>query len=139
MKRLNPANTLLLTLLGLTTLALSILGAEQTGKPSPGGAPQKDGSRKAEAFSGQIMDSKCSTTGSHEANMKRQAAKDARECTQLCAKDGSFVLYDPHTKSVYQLADQVKPAPYAGQTVKISGRYEVWSQTIEIESIEAAP
>ena len=129
----------LLTLLGLPTLALSIVAAGQTGGPSPGRAPQKDGNRKAGTFSGQIMDSKCATTGSHEANMKRLAAKDARECTQLCAKDGSFILYDPKSKTVYQLADQVKPAPFAGQSVKISGQYDDWSQTIEIESIEAGP
>ncbi len=84
------------------------------------------------------MDSKCATTGSHDANMKKLAARDARECTQKCAKDGSLILYDSHTKTVYQLGDQEKPAPFAGQTVKISGQYDEWSQTIEIESIEAS-
>jgi len=139
MKKLQPGTAFLLTLRGLSTLALSIVAAAQTGAPPPGRAPQQNGTRKAGTFSGQIMDSKCATTGSHEANMKRLAAKDARECTQQCAKDGSFILYDPHTKTVYQLADQVKPAPFAGQTVKISGQYDDWSQTIEIESIAAAP
>ena len=91
------------------------------------------------SFVGQIMDSKCATTGSHESNMKRLDAKDARDCTLKCAKDGSFVLYDPDTKTVYQLNDQDKPVPYAGKRVKISGQYDGWSETIEIESIEPAP
>ena len=136
MRRLNPGTVFLLKFLGLSTLALSIVAAAQSGGPSPGRAPQHNGTRKAGTFSGQIMDSKCATNASHEANMKRLGAKDARECTQQCAKDGSFILYDPH---VYQLADQVKPTPFAGQTVKVTGLYDDWSQTIEIESIEAVP
>jgi len=91
------------------------------------------------SFAGQIMDSTCATTGSHEANMKKLDAKDARDCTLKCAKNGSFVLYDPGTKTVYQLNNQEKPVRYAGERVKISGQYDDWSQTIEIESIEPAP
>jgi hypothetical protein len=89
-------------------------------------------------FSGQIMDSKCATVGSHEAMIKKLGAKDARDCTLRCAKDGSFVLYDSDSKTVYQLNDQEKPVRFAGQKVKISGAYDKWSQTIEIESIELA-
>ena len=91
------------------------------------------------SFVGQVMDSKCATTGSHEPTMKRLEAKDTRECTLKCAKDGSFVLYDPETKTVYQLNDQEKPSRFAGEKVKVSGQYDQWSQTIEIESIELAP
>ena len=85
------------------------------------------------------MDSKCATTGSHESNMKKLDAKDARDCTMKCAKNGSFVLYDTGTKTVYQLSNQEKPVPFAGERVRISGRYDDWSQTIDIESIELAP
>ncbi|HTC61956.1 MAG TPA: DUF5818 domain-containing protein [Candidatus Saccharimonadales bacterium] len=95
-------------------------------------------SRPPATFVGQIMDSKCATVGSHEPMMKKLGAKDARDCTLRCAKDGSFVLYDPDTKTVYQLNDQEKPVRYAGQKVKISGTYDKWSQTIEVESINAA-
>jgi hypothetical protein len=97
------------------------------------------GSQRIASFVGQIMDSKCARTGSHETNMKKLGAKDARECTMKCAKDGSFVLYDSASKTVYQLNDQEKPVPFAGQRVRISGQYDDWSQTIEIESIEQAP
>ena len=93
----------------------------------------------AASFVGQIMDSKCATTGSHDANMKKLSAKDARDCTLKCAKDASFVLYDPDTKNVYQLNDQEKPVRFAGSKVKVSGMYDSWSQTIEVESIDPAP
>jgi hypothetical protein len=96
------------------------------------------GAPKIASFVGEIMDSKCATSGTHEPTMKKVDAKDARECTLKCARDASFVLYDPGTKTVYQLNDQEKPAPFAGQKVKISGMYDSWSQTIEIESIEVA-
>ena len=72
-------------------------------------------------------------------DMKKLDAKDARDCTLKCGKNGSFVLYDPGTKTVYQLNNQEKPVRYAGERVKISGQYDDWSQTIEIESIEPAP
>ncbi|HLJ15626.1 MAG TPA: hypothetical protein VKV15_14090 [Bryobacteraceae bacterium] len=98
----------------------------------------QSGSPKMASFVGEIMDSKCATTGSHEANMRKLEAKDARECTLKCAKDASFVLYDSSTKTVYQLNNQEKPVPFAGQKVRISGIYDSWSQTIEIESIELA-
>lgn len=82
------------------------------------------------------MDSKCATTGSHAPIMKQIGAKDARDCTLKCAKDGSFVLFDSDTDTVYQLNDQQKPMRFAGQKVRISGPYDENSQTIEIEEIE---
>ena len=89
------------------------------------------------SFVGVIMDSKCARVGSHDAIMKKIGAKDVRECTLKCAQDGSFVLYDAETKKVYQLGDQQKPISFAGQRVKITGPYDEWSQTIEVDSIEA--
>ncbi len=99
----------------------------------------QNSSQRMASFVGHIMDSKCATTGSHESTMKKLGAKDARECTLKCAEDGSLVLYDSETKTVYQLNDQKRPVRFAGERVKISGLYDEWSQTIEIESIEPAP
>ena len=99
----------------------------------------QSGSQRIAGFVGYIMDSKCATTGSHEPTMKKLGARDARECTLKCANDGSFVLYDSITKTVYQLNDQDKPVRFAGGKVKISGLYDERSPTIEIESIETAP
>jgi hypothetical protein len=93
--------------------------------------------RPTTTFTGQIMDSKCGTVGSHDPTMKNLGAKDAHECTLRCAKDGSFVLYSAENKMVYQLNDQEKPVRFAGQNVRISGSYEKASQTIVIVSIDA--
>ena len=86
---------------------------------------------------GVIMDSKCAVTGSHHPIMKQVGAKDARDCTLKCARDGSFELYDPDTMDVYQLDDQQKPQAFAGVKVRVSGVYEEKSQTIEVDTIEA--
>jgi hypothetical protein len=48
------------------------------------------------------------------------------------------VLIDPETKTVYQLDNQQKPEPFAGQRVRISGTYDEPSKTMHIESIESA-
>ena len=102
-------------------------------------AGSQSGPQRIASFVGQIMDSKCATTGSHESNIKKLDAKNARDCTLKCARNGSFVLYVSGAQSVYQLDNQEKPAPFAGERVKISGQYDDWTQTIEIESIGIAP
>lgn len=47
-----------------------------------------------------------------------------------------FVLQDPTTKVSYQLDDQSKARPYLGKQVKITGKLEMNSNTIHIDSIE---
>jgi hypothetical protein len=87
---------------------------------------------------GQIMDSRCAIDGSHHKMMSQNRAKDVSDCTLECAKKaGSFVLYDPDTKTVYQLDDQEKPEKFAGQRVLVSGTYDQSSKTIHVQSVEA--
>ena len=70
---------------------------------------------------GEITDSRCAIDGSHEKTMRQNGLKNAKDCTLECAKaGGSFVLIDPETKTVYQLDDQQKPEPFAGQRVRVS-------------------
>jgi hypothetical protein len=88
---------------------------------------------------GEIMDSRCAIDGSHEKMMRQNGLKNAKDCTLECAKSGgSFVLFDPATKTVYQLDDQQRPEPFAGQRVRISGTYDEPSKTMHIESIQSA-
>jgi hypothetical protein len=71
---------------------------------------------------GEIMDSRCAIEGSHEKMMRQNGLKNAKDCTLKCAKKGwSFVLIDPEAKTVYQLDDQQRPEPFAGQRVRVSG------------------
>jgi hypothetical protein len=88
---------------------------------------------------GEIMDSRCAIDGSHEKMMRQNGLKNAKDCTLECAKTGgSFVLIDPETKTVYQLDDQQRPEPFAGQRVRVSGTYDESSKTMHIELIESA-
>lgn len=113
----------------LVTTCLSISLGTKENRPLP-----------IKSLVGVIMDSKCAITGSHDPIMERVGAKDARDCTLKCARNGSFELFDPDTKAVYQLDDQQRPKRFAGRKVKISGPYEDNSQTfVEIDAIEPVP
>ena len=101
------------------------------------------GAQKERTFTGEIMDSVCARDGSHAAMEKAHGLpadkSGARACTLACAKEGgSFVLYDPATKTVYQLSDQAKAEQFAGDKVKVSGDYEEDSQTISVIKIQPA-
>jgi hypothetical protein len=124
-------NVMLLTEI---TLAAAIFPAASTSRLSQAPATQRSLN-----LVGEIMDSKCAIDGSHDKMMRQNGTKSARDCTLQCAKSGrSFVLIDPETKTVYQLDDQQKPEPFAGQRVRVSGTYDEPSKTMHIESIESA-
>ena len=85
---------------------ITFLGTAQrlssTAADSQGASPQRSLN-----LVGEIMDSRCAVAGSHDKIMRQNGTKTARDCTLQCAKSGeSFVLYDPETKTVYQLDDQ---------------------------------
>lgn len=99
---------------------------------------------QAKTFTGDIMDSGCAKNGSH-AQMEKMhkmppssalTGNEAKMCTDACVKMGSqYVLYNPATKTVYQLDDQTKPADFAGQRVRVTGTYDPGTHTIHVESI----
>jgi hypothetical protein len=90
-------------------------------------------------FSGQIMDSQCAKTGSHEEMMRKHAIKTEKACTLGCVKNGGkFVLYDPDSKTTYQLDDQKKPVQFAGDKVKVIGKYDDSTKTIHVTDIQSA-
>ena len=51
---------------------------------------------------------------------------------------GKFVLYDPDTKTTYQLDDQKKPEQFAGEKVKVTGKYDSATKTIHVTDIKSA-
>ena len=94
---------------------------------------------KSGTFSGEIMDKQCAQMGSHENMMKTEGAKDAKECTLACVKNGgSFVLMDPQTKKVYPLDDEKKVREYAGERVQITGSYDESADVLHIKTITRA-
>jgi hypothetical protein len=91
-------------------------------------------------FIGEIMDSQCAAMGSHDQRMTSIHAKDAKDCTLQCVKNGAtFVLFDPMTKMVYQLDNQKKPKSFAGAKVMISGTLDADNKTIHVKGIDPAP
>jgi uncharacterized protein YdeI (BOF family) len=89
-------------------------------------------------YTGEIMDSACARTGSHESMMKTHPnMKTAKDCTLGCVKGGSqYVLYDSASKIVYQLDDQNNPERFAGQKVTVTGNLDAASNTIRVSNIK---
>lgn len=111
-------------------ITLAVVAAFALALLSPGFA-------SAATFTGEIMDSGCAQMGSHAKMMKAHSTiKSAKECTLGCVKAGAkFVLYNPATKTVYQLDDQTKPEAFAGEKVRVTGTYDKATKTIHVEKI----
>ena len=100
---------------------------------APGFAGAKD-----MTFSGEIMDSACAKGGGHESMFKKMGTNDPKECTLACVKGGSkFVLFKAD-KTFYQLDDQKKLEPFAGQKVEVMGTLDKATKTIHVADIKAA-
>ena len=93
---------------------------------------------KDTTFSGEIMDSACAKGGGHESMFKKMGTNDPKACTLACVKGGSkFVLFNAD-KTFYQLDDQKKPEPFAGQKVEVTGTLDKATKTIHVAAIKAA-
>jgi hypothetical protein len=99
------------------------------------GASPAPASKKT--FHGEIMDTQCAKMGSHDVMMKKEGARDTSECARDCFKmGGKYVLYDAVKKSTYQLDDQKKLEPFAGQKVDVTGTYDSSANLIRVLEIE---
>ena len=91
-------------------------------------------------FTGEIMDSRCATVGTHD-RLGYQLTKthNPKDCTLACVKMGSeFVLYDAVRKIAYALDNQKKPEQFAGKRVRVKGRYDAATNTIHVTDIQLA-
>jgi Protein of unknown function (DUF5818) len=135
---------LALTLAG--ALVLLTVGCSQqpsnTNSQSGGAMQQSQAAAPAangNTFSGEIMDSMCAGMGGHEQMLQGGKVKNAKECTLECVKMGAtFVLYDPATKTTYELDDQKTPAQFAGEKVNVTGTLDASTHTIHVEKMTAA-
>jgi hypothetical protein len=92
---------------------------------------------QAKDFAGEIMDSSCAKMGSHAQMEKEHGMADAKACTQGCVKNGAkYVLF--MNGKAYDLDDQTKPADFAGQKVKVSGKLDSKTKTIHVDNIAGA-
>jgi len=98
-------------------------------------------SAKNATFTGEIMDSQCAKTSRLHPMMNKAGNRvTAKQCTLKCVKElGSvYVLYDPDTKMVYQLDDQAKFDPFAGEKVKVTGELDEATHTIHVKDVKSA-
>jgi hypothetical protein len=95
------------------------------------------GLSQVRSFAGEIMDSQCANMRSHDRMMQGMEAKDAKECTQKCVQQlgGKYALFDPATKTAYQLDNQEKAAAFAGRKVSVKGMLDASGKTIHVESV----
>ncbi|MGA3089216.1 MAG: hypothetical protein ABSD75_11425 [Terriglobales bacterium] len=93
----------------------------------------------ASTFTGEIMDSLCAKTGSHDQMMQdmKSMGRDKGSCSVQCIRLGAkYVLYDSAKRAIYQLDDQEKAAEFAGQKVHVSGTLQ--KMKIKVAEIERA-
>jgi hypothetical protein len=83
------------------------------------------------------MDSFCAEDGHHIGVVNGNLNTSKQGCTVTCVKLGGakFVLYNPNSKRVYKLDDQLQPEPYAGQKVIVTGTYDQETATIRVGKI----
>ena len=76
----------------------------------------------------------------NEAQMPASGDTTTREAKtfsgRIVKENGDLVLKDPVTKVSYKLNDPSKAKQYMGKQVKVSGKLEMNSNTILVESIE---
>jgi hypothetical protein len=89
-------------------------------------------------FSGEIMDGACAKGGGHESMFKKMGTNDPKVCTEACIKGGSKYVLFKADKTFYQLDDQKKPEPFAGQKVEVKGTLNKATKTIHVTDIKAA-
>jgi hypothetical protein len=100
-------------------------------------AAQSD-SNNISTFTGEIMDSLCAKTGSHDQMMHdmKSMGPDKSSCSARCIRLGAkYVLYDSSTQAIYQLDDQDKAAEFAGHKVRVSGTLQ--KMKIKVTDISA--
>ena len=95
-------------------------------------------------FHGEISDTQCamkvhSLSRSHDEMIKKQSlGKDAASCARECVRrGGEWVLRVGD--DVYRLKNQAGAAPFAGQTVTITGTLDKKTKTIDNFMIDAPP
>ncbi|MBZ5681996.1 MAG: hypothetical protein LAO24_18000 [Acidobacteriia bacterium] len=67
---------------------------------------------------------------------KEAQSQDAQAFTgRIVKENGKVVLKDPVTKNSYQIDDTAKVKPYMGKEVKVTGKLDMSSNTIHVESV----
>ena len=116
----------------VTVLAVSLT---QSGQAQSSG--QESAARTAQSAAEQ---SPPQQQGSNEAQMPASGDVTTHEANaftgQVVRQDGEIVLMDAVSKVTYKFDDPAKAKKYVGQHVKVTGKLDMNSNTILVESIE---
>ena len=87
-----------------------------------------------QTFIGTVTDTECANANHSQ---MRMGSTDA-ECTTACffAHGAMYVLYDGN--EVYALSDQQAPEEFAGRKVRVTGKLDAETKTIQMDSTVAA-
>lgn len=91
---------------------------------------------EARTFTGEVMDSICSPSGSHATTMAKTPVmgNDATTCTKKCVSMGAkYMLYDHASQTAYSVDNPNKLAPFAGHKVRVSGTLA--GSTIDVANV----
>ena len=90
-----------------------------------------------QTYKGEIIDSQCAALGGHQ--IMEQKGESSKDCTNRCVNmGGNYTLYDPATKTGYQLDDQKKWAAFAGAKVVVTGTLDPATKMIHVATIKAS-
>ena len=89
-----------------------------------------------QTYKGEIIDSQCAALGGHQVMAKQ--GESEKDCTNRCVgMGGRYTLFDPATKTAYQLDDPKKAAAFAGAKVTVTGTLNAATKTTKVASIKA--
>jgi hypothetical protein len=94
-----------------------------------------------QVFTGEITDTICARYKGHKHMMDelKSMGGDKKSCIQHCREQlgASLVLYDEAKQMTYELANQDKVAPFAGQKVRVTGKLEK-NKKIDVTDLQRA-
>jgi hypothetical protein len=97
----------------------------------PAGTPAQDQQTPTASQSQTQNESQMPSAG-HDAQ-----TQDAKAFTgRVVKQDGKIVLKDPITKNTYQIDDAGKAKSFMGKQVKVTGKLDMTTNTIHVDSIE---
>jgi len=118
---------------GVQNLSARLAAAAESARKANIGAPSASASR---TLVGRITDAECGPSHGPKLRLGNMGRTD-RDCTLKCLAKGSPLGFvEAGTRRFFQLDDYEKPRPFAGQSVRLTGRVE--GDTIFVESVEPA-
>jgi glucose/arabinose dehydrogenase len=115
-----------------TVAALALASSAQAQQADEDSAPATPRQQQPTAAPTPPQPQEVRAPSSNDAQTQQALAFTGR----VANEQGQLVLQDPVTKMSYRLDDQSKAKPYVGKQVKVIGKLEMKSNTIQIDSIE---